>query len=180
MSIYVFLADGFEEMEAVVPSDILKRAGADVLFVSVSGRDVALGAHGMRITTDVKQNDVNIDSCEAIILPGGSKGTSVLAQSEFVLSCIEESVQKGKYVCAICAAPSILGSMGLLAGRKATCYPSFAKYIDSSIYTGADVEKDDIFITGKAAGASYDFGLRIVESLYGEQIAEGIRKEIFY
>ena len=184
MSVYFLMANGFEEAEEVVPADLLRRAGADVKLALVadnaSGPAAVTGSHGLMLLTDMLADNIDVKTADAIVLPGGTAGTAVLAASDTVLSLIEQAASNGRYICAICAAPSILGSMKLLEGRKATCYPSFSKYLTGSIYTGADVEKDDIFITAKAAGAAFSFGLKIVETLYGTAVSDKIKGEIFY
>jgi len=178
MLVYILLAEGFEESEAVVPADLLSRAGAQVRFVSASVSKDVEGSHGIHICADDYIDEIDMDAMEAVILPGGGKGTALLAADSRVISIIDSAFKQGKYICTICAAPSILASMGLLDGRKATCYPSFSKYLEKSIYTGADTERDDIFITGKAAGTAYQFALKIVQALFGDSVSDKIKNDI--
>lgn len=180
MAVYIMLADGFEEAEALVPADILRRAGVEVFLTSISGSDIVTGGHGIKVTADTKISKVDFALLEALVLPGGGKGTELLGASEAVKQLIADCAAAGKYVGAICAAPSILGKMGLLSGRRAVCFPSFEKYLDGSIITGNSVEHDDIFITAKAAGVSFDFGLEIVRVLVGSDEAEKLRRDMFY
>lgn len=180
MSVYVFLADGFEEAEALVPTDMLLRGGVDVKLTSVGNSLSVRGAHNITVTADIMLSDIDITNAEAIILPGGSGGTALLAKNQKVIFMINEAASHGIYIGAICAAPSILGSMGLLDGRKAACYPSFQKYLLNSTITGNEVECDDIFITAKAAGSSFEFAFKLVELLCGMEMCTKIKQEIYY
>lgn len=180
MSVYVFLADGFEEAEALIPADMLSRGGADVKLTSIGTTHSVRGAHNIVVNADIMLNEVDIDNAEAIILPGGSGGTALLAKNSKVIFMLSEAASRGIYIGAICAAPSILGSMGLLDGRKAAVYPSFQKYLSNSNITGNEVECDDIFITAKAAGSSFEFAFKLVELICGSEMATKIKEEIYY
>jgi len=180
MSVYVFLADGFEEAEALIPTDMLIRGGADVKLTSVGTSLTVRGAHKINVNADILLSDVDLSTAEAIILPGGSGGTTLLAKDQKVIFMINEAASRGIYIGAICAAPSILGSMGLLDGRKAACYPSFQKYLLNSNITGNEVECDDIFITAKAAGSSFEFAFKLVELICGSDMCNKIKQEIYY
>ena len=180
MSVYVFLADGFEEAEALIPTDMLLRGGVDVKLTSVGTSLAVRGAHNVTVNADIMLSDVDISKAEAIILPGGSGGTALLAKNQKVIFMINEAAARGIYIGAICAAPSILGSMGLLDGRRAACYPSFQKYLLNSNITGNEVECDDIFITAKAAGSSFEFAFKLVELICGMEMCTKIKQEIYY
>ena len=178
MTVYFLLADGFEESEAVVPADLLSRAGADVKLVSVSDSIFVKGSHDFTLRADMLIDDVSKEEMGCLILPGGAAGTQRLYDSVKVHSIIEAAVAKGVYIGAICAAPSILGRMRLLDGRRAACYPTFREHLTHSVITGKKVEHDDIFVTAEGMGVSFEFGYKLVELLYGAESAENIKGQI--
>ncbi|PKM61138.1 MAG: DJ-1 family protein [Firmicutes bacterium HGW-Firmicutes-21] len=178
MTIYLLLADGFEESEAVVPADLLMRAGATVKLVSISESIFVKGVHEITLRADMLIDDVSKDEMGCLILPGGSAGTQRLDESVKVKALIEAAVSKGVYVGAICAAPSVLGKMRLLDGRRAACHPTFKEHLTHSVITGKKVEHDDIFITAEGMGVSFEFGYKLVELLYGNEKAESIKTQI--
>ncbi len=176
--VYCFLATGFEEIEALATVDILRRANIDVRTVGVA-EDVIVGSHQIPVLADIRENGVVLDdTLEAVILPGGMPGTLNLQKSESVQKAIDYAVATDKYVCAICAAPLILGHKNLLEGKKATCYPGFEKDLKGAEATGCFVEEDGKFITGKGAGIAIDFALRIVEKLVSKEEADKIYASI--
>lgn len=175
--IYVFLADGFEETEAIAPIDILRRSGCDVKTVGIGSKTVT-SSHKITVTADLAENELAFDGLEAVILPGGMPGTLNLEASETVQKYIDYAVKNGCAVCAICAAPSILGHKGLLEGRKATCFPGFEKDLYGADVTGEPAVTDGQFITGKGAGAALEFGLAISEKLCGKDTAQKVRKSM--
>lgn len=173
--IYIFLADGFEEMEALAPTDILRRAKADVRTVGVTGREVT-SSHKVTFKTDLSIDEIALDdNLEMIILPGGMPGTLNLEASDKVQQAIDFCAGNDKYIAAICAAPSILGHKGLLAGKNATCFPGFEKDLDGAAYTGELVVKDGKIITAKGAGASIEFGLKLAEVIVSSEVSDSIR-----
>lgn len=174
--VYLFLADGFEETEAIAPADVLRRAGVEVLTVSVGGSADRLvkGAHGITVKADIDLSKVNCSSADAVILPGGMPGTRNLDNSEGVKKAVSFCFENGGLVCAICAAPSVLGHMGLLAGRKATCYPGFENELDCLEYTGDAVTVDGNFITANGAGSALLFGEAIAAKFVGQDAARKI------
>jgi len=176
--VYVFLAEGFEEIEAVVPIDILRRAGAKVQTAGVSGKRVR-GSHNIEITADITLDDVT-DDAAMIILPGGMPGTDNLQKSQKTVEIVKKYYNAEKYIAAICAAPKILGELELLNGKKATCYPGFEKYLTGATVTQNSVEVDKNIITGKGAGAAYDFAFALVELLFGKEKASGLRQAMYY
>lgn len=177
--VYVFLAEGFEEIEAIAPVDIMRRAGIEVKTVGVGGMAVR-GSHGVTVTADISESDVRLDATlEAAVLPGGTLGTKNLKSSASTNAAIKYAYNNGKYVAAICAAPTILASAGLLGGRKATVYPSMANELGDS-YRKGKVVVDDKLITGEAAGSATDFALELVRVLRGEEISEKCRAAIHY
>ena len=172
--VYIFLADGFEEMESLAPADILRRAGVGVKLVGVTGETVT-GTHGIPVRCDTR--DFCADDCEMIILPGGLPGAENLDESELVSSAI--AACSDKRIAAICAAPFILGKRGLLDGKKATCYPGFEDQLTGAQYTAAGFETDGLITTGKSAGHAVEFALELVRLLCGEERAQQIRLALY-
>ena len=176
--VYCFLADGFEEVEAIAPIDMLRRAGVEVKTVGVTG-DVIDGRHGIKVIPDVDIKDITLDdSLEAVILPGGLPGATNLEESDGVQKAIDFADEKGKYICAICAAPQILGHKGLLDGKKAIAYPGFESELKGATISEEYVVLDGNIITAKGAGVATQFGLKIVSVLKCEELAEEIGKAI--
>ncbi len=176
--VYCFLADGFEELEAIAPIDMLKRADIKVVTVGVTGKNVT-GSHGITLVADITADELILsDELEAIILPGGMPGTLNLEKSERVQAAIDFAVDQGSYICAICAAPSILGHKGLLKGKKATAFPGFEEALEGAEVTGDFVSSDGKFITAKGAGVATEFGLKIVSCLLSEEKSREIRQTI--
>ena len=170
--IYCFLAEGFEEVEALTPVDILRRCGKDVVTVGI-GEEVITGAHGISVCTDITEVElVPDDEIEMIILPGGMPGTLNLEKSRTVQDAIDYCVENDKYIAAICAAPSILGHKHLLDGKKATCFPGFEDQLYGAVLTGEKVVVADKIITAKGAGAAMEFGLKLAEILCGKARAD--------
>lgn len=164
--IYVFLADGFEETEAIAPVDLLRRAELSVQLVGISSRTVR-GSHGISVLCDIDDGQASLENLEMIVLPGGMPGTLNLEKSPVVQAFIQYAVQQGLWIGAICAAPSILGHLGILDGKTFTCYPGFESQVPGGNYTGGAVERDGKIITGAGAGVAVEFGLALVETLCG-------------
>lgn len=177
--VYLFLADGFEETEAIAPLDILRRAGLSVTTIGVTG-ELVTGAHGITVKADAGIDAVNKEDIQAVILPGGLGGTQNLDNSGEVKGIVKYAYDFGKLVCAICAAPSILGKMGILRGKDATCYPGFEEYFDGGNYTAESVTKCGNIITADGMGSAYKFGFAITSALCGENTAEEIKEQIQY
>jgi 4-methyl-5(b-hydroxyethyl)-thiazole monophosphate biosynthesis len=171
--IYVFLADGFEEIEAFTSIDVLRRAGLTVETVTVTDSEVVTGAHGIPVLCDSYFQSCDYSHAGLLLLPGGMPGAETLSKHEGLNKLVLDFVKAGKPVAAICAAPMVPGKLGLLKGRKVTCYPGFESYLEGAECTGAQVEKDGRIITGRGPGAAMDFALAIVELLRGkEQVTE--------
>lgn len=171
--VYVFLANGFEEIEAITPVDIMRRAGLSVLTVAVgSGGRVVTGSHGIPVTADICIDGVNVDDMEAIVLPGGQPGTDNLSASVDVRRAVTAAYEKGAVIGAICAAPSIFGSLGLLAGRHAVSFSAYTCELKGAVVENAPVVVDGKIVTAKAAGFALDFGHALVASILGNDKAD--------
>ena len=171
---YVFLADGFEETEAIAPIDILRRAKLSVTTVGVGGTLIR-GSHGVCVKADISIDEFEADpELEGVILPGGMPGTRNLDASADVREAVAYAAAYNKFVCAICAAPSVLGHLGVLKGKRATCFPGFETELEGAEYTGEGVTADGRFITAKGAGRAVEFGLAIVAAAKGEAEAQAI------
>ena len=175
---YLFLANGFEETEAISPLDLLRRAGADVKTVGIGGKK-AVGSHGIEITADLDEKEIANFDVDFIILPGGMPGTLNLDASDTVRRAIDAARERDAYICAICAAPAIvLGKHGLLAGKNATCYPGMEDYLLSADVRDENVVVDGKFITSRGLGTAVEFGLAIVGALYGDKKADELRASV--
>ena len=179
MKAIVFLADGFEECEGLIVVDILRRAGVETVMASVMGRLEIVSSRGIRLQADVLVKDVDFDSVDMVILPGGRTGTENLSESETVRGQCK-SFATDKYVAAICAAPSLLAELGLLDGKNATCHPDFEGKMKGAVLTGNSVEKAGNIITGQGLGASFDFAFELVRILVGEEKVQDIKNAICY
>ena len=169
--IYVFLAEGFEEVEALTPVDVLRRAGCAVQTVGIGGR-VVRGSPGTAVQADITDDEARLDDIEMAVLPGGMPGAQNLERSPVVQRALEQCLAHGKYLAAICAAPFILGHKGVLSGKKATCYPGFEKELKGARVTGAQTEVDGSIITGRGPGAAMAFALTLVKILVNQEKAE--------
>lgn len=175
--VYLFLADGFEIVEAMAPVDMLRRAKIDVLTVGVYSKTVKSSC-GICVEADITADEFSYENVEAIILPGGMPGTVNLEKSPLVQSVIDDAVRDGVLIAAICAAPSILGKKGLLRGKNAICYPGFESALDGALVSRDYVVTDGDYITAKGAGVAVDFGIEIIKELIGEEAAETVRSQI--
>jgi len=170
--IYVFLADGFEEVEALAPVDILRRAGLDVKTVGVTGEYVT-GTHGIQVKADTVEVDMTAD-IELIILPGGMPGTTNLETSPMVMEMIRYCQENNIRMSAICAAPLILGKMDILNGKNAVCYPGFEGMLCGAAISELGVVTDGLVTTAKSAGHAVPFAIELVRLLCGEDKAKKI------
>lgn len=175
--LYMFLADGFEETEAIGALDVIKRADIDIKTVGIGKKDI-MGAHGITVVCDLSEND-ELEIPDGIILPGGMPGTLNLKASETVCNMANSCFESKKLVAAICAAPMIFGEMGFLENKKATCFPGFEQYLKGAEYTGGLVERAENVITAKGAGAAMLFGAEIVD-YFEPKKGEKILEEIFH
>lgn len=175
--VITFLADGFETVEALTTVDVLRRAGIEVTTVSVMPILNVTSAQGIIVQSDKMLEDADIESADMLFLPGGG-GYKLLLSNDIVTNAVDSFAKAGKKLAAICAAPSILGRMGLLEGRNATCFPGFEQYMFNANVTGGAVEVADNIITGKGMGVSLEFALKVLEVLTDEKTAEDMRKNI--
>ena len=176
--VYILLAPGFEEMEALAPADLLRRAGLDVALVSLEGDFVPSG-HNIIVKADMELSQVRLEDMQMLVLPGGGVGVTNLGNDERVENLVKQAHEQGKTLCAICAAPSLLSKWGLLEGKKAVCYPTWSDRIPDAHYLpGEKLAQDGSIVTGQAAGTSFEFGLKLIEILSGSETADRIQKEI--
>lgn len=176
----VFLADGFEECEGLLVVDLLRRAGVEVTTASLNADTAVCSSHGIRLQADAVAAWLDLDGFDMLVLPGGGQGTENLAASELVTSAVRRQLEAGRQVAAICAAPSVLGRMGLLDGLEATCYPGFEHYMPAARMQDADVAQTPQIITGRALGAAIPFALALIARLEGAEKAEAVRRAIVY
>jgi len=177
--IYMFLADGFEEIEALCPLDLIRRAGREIATVTVTGNKTVVGSHAIAVEADIFPDEIRYSGIEMIIFPGGKAGAETLDASPITDKAIESAIQNGAYIAAICAAPMILGKRGLLRGKRAVCYPGFEIYLEGAEYCPeAGVVKDGKIITGRAMGSSFEFGLALADVMTSAQEAESVRVQI--
>ncbi len=172
--IYVFLANGFEECEALCPIDILRRANFEVVTVGVGNKTV-VGAHNIPIVCDIKTDDVAFENIEAVILPGGMPGTVNLENDATVQKVIDFANDNNVIIGAICAAPSILGHKGILKGKKATCFDGFEKDLIGADVQNTAVVTDGNIITAKGAGVAFQFGFELLSNLKNEKTTEELK-----
>ncbi len=174
--VYVFLADGFEEIEALAPVDILRRASVEVKTVSINNSLEVTGSHGITVKADILMSDA-CDKAEMLVLPGGMPGTLNLQKCQTLCDMLKKA---DGYVAAICAAPSVLGGLGLLKGEKATCYPGFEDKLVGAEIVNLPVVISGKMITSRGAGTAHLFGFALLSLLKSEQEAEELRKTMMY
>ena len=177
--VYLILADGFEEIEALAPVDILRRGGVDIKTVSIMPTKKVMGAHNIPVDADIIINDVNPEDTEMLVLPGGG-GHTLLDASNEVHALINYCIVHNIYIAAICASPSILGKKQILEGKNATCYPGFEKYCYGANMTSKKVVTDGRIITGKGPGAASEFGFEILSTLKNPDIANSLKEDMQY
>ena len=180
--VYLFLADGCEEIEALTPVDLLRRVGIDVKTVGVGKKDIT-SAHGIKISADITDSEADAQleasaGFDMIILPGGMPGTLNLDASPTVDRFIDAALKRDSYIAAICAAPTILGKRGLLRGKMATCYPGMESELTGAEVYSSDVILDSNIITARGMGVATEFALQLVECLKGEDEAEKLRSAV--
>lgn len=179
--VYVHLAEGFEEIEALTVVDILRRAQIDVQTVAVGGQKLVEGAHGITVQADILQEEADYSAAEMLVLPGGMPGTTNLMNNEALGREIQNYVQIGRWVAAICAAPMVLGHLGVLEGRQAMIYPGMEAHLIGAVPVHEQkVVRDGRIITSKAPGTAMDFALELVDAMKGRTTAEEIRGDLVF
>ena len=178
--IYVFLATGFEDIEALAPVDIMRRAGLPVETVSVTGTEIVESAHAVGIKADRMLADIDFRKADMIVLPGGLPGSTNLDACVPLKKAISAHYAAGKPLAAICAAPLVYGRSGILQGKKATCYPGVEGELKGATYTAAIVEQDGNIITGKGPAAAFEFGYTIVDYFKGAGASNVLRQGMIY
>ena len=178
--VYVFLADGFEDVEALIPIDVLRRGGVDVVMVSTTEDIIVESAHGVGVRADMMFTACDFSDADLLMLPGGMPGASNLFEHEGVCQALKLQAAAGKKIAAICASPAVvLARLGLLDGKKATCYPGFERMLETADYTGALVTVDGNITTGEGPAAAFPYAYTILADLTdqatADQIAEGMR-----
>lgn len=176
----VFFADGFEECEGLIAVDILRRAGIEVTTASVMGQRLVVSSHNIGIYADILAEEADPSAYDAVVLPGGVPGTPNLAANAIVTDTCKQFAAEGKLVAAICAAPSILGSLGLLRGRKATVYPGMEATLTGAEPVSAEAVADGNIVTGQGMGAAIPFALTVVSELLGADTAKQLSNDICY
>ena len=178
--VYVLLAPGFEEAEALVPVDLLRRAEIETKTVTITGMPVP-GSHGVTVTADLTLDQADLSQADTVVLPGGGLGYQNLGKEPRVEALVREAAGKGVWVAAICAAPTLLGRWGLLNGKQAVCYPGMEEGLAGArSRPDSGVVVDGKIITGRAAGSAFDFGLALVEALAGRERSDEVRRGIYY
>ena len=176
MKVAIFLANGFEEIEAITVIDVLRRAEIEIDIISLSGAKTVIGAHKIQIVSEFAFDFIKKDDYDMLVLPGGMGGVLALKRSDELKVLLGEYIKQGKYIAAICAAPMIFGELGLLADKNATCYPGLEKHMRGANYLTEKVVVSDKIITSRSVATAIDFALKIVEILGGEELEATIRK----
>lgn len=176
----IFLADGFEEVEALTVVDLLRRAGIEIDMVSITGKQQVTGAHGIAVQADVLFEQADFANADALVLPGGMPGTRNLETFAPLIEALKQADQAGKLLCAICAAPLVFGVNHLLEGKKASCYPGFEKDLLGANVSYDAVSKDGNVITSRGMGTAIAFAGEIIATLLDEQTAQNIKETVIY
>lgn len=176
--VYVLLGTGFEEMEAIAPIDLLRRAGIPTLTVGVDGKLVK-GGHGIAVEADITIDEMDLTDLDMIVLPGGLGGVATARASEKALNALRFAWENDKFVAAICAGPTVLADMGITDGRKATCYPGCESGMgDAQMVANEPCVRDGKLITGTSAGCATSFALMLIEALKGAAEAARVAAQI--
>ncbi len=176
----LLVTDGCEECEALIQADLLRRAGIAVDLVSITGQKEIKSARQIRFLADQLIEDVDREEYDGVILPGGMPGTNYLREDERVLDWVRAFAGEKKLVAAICAAPTVLGTAGVLEGRKATCYPGMEEGLTGADFVEDEVVRDDAVITSRGLGTAIPFGLAMIAFFLGEEKATEIGSSVVY
>lgn len=177
--VYILLGSGFEELEALAPCDLLRRAGLEVALAGLNGMEI-VGSHGIAVRADLLLDEIRMDDLDMLILPGGLQGVESILHCGAALELTKRAWSEGKFVCAICAAPTILAKLGILQDAPATCYPGKEREMGEAKLLSQPVVRSGNLITGRAAGSAVDFALTLIEALKGEAEARRIAEQIVY
>ena len=175
--VYMFLANGIEEIEALCPLDLLRRAEVQVTTVGIGGESIT-GAHGITVQADIPDTMYRDSKPDMVILPGGMPGTKHLDASTTVESALRAASRNNAFIAAICAAPMVLGKRGYLAGKRAICFPGFEEYLEGATLADERVVTDGKIITGAGMGVALEFGLALVSALKGKDTADELRRAV--
>ncbi|MCD8210934.1 MAG: DJ-1/PfpI family protein [Prevotella sp.] len=178
--VYEFLATGFEEIEALIPLDVMRRAGIDFSTVSVTGNLIVKGTHGVDVKADYLFEDLDFEDADLLLLPGGLPGATNLNVHEGLKNVLLSQNEKKKMIGAICAAPLVLGGMGLLRGKQATCYPGFESHLLGASYTHELVTVDGNIITGEGPAAAFPYAFSLLSLLKTEEASSSIEDGMMY
>ena len=178
--VYEFLADGFEEVEGLAPVDILRRGGVDVKTVSVTGTEYVETSHGITVKADLRIEDADLSDADMLLLPGGLPGATNLRDHAGVCAALKAQAAKGGRIGAICAAPLVLGGLGLLEGRRATCYPGFEKYMTGADYPRELFTVDGNIITGEGPAATLPYSYAILRMFKGDDVVASLQEGMMY
>ena len=178
--VYVFLADGFEEVEALTTVDVLRRGGVDVKTVSIQEGPVVQGSHGINVSADLMFNRCNFNEADMLVLPGGLPGSTNLLNHQELKKQLLLFAHEGKNIAAICAAPMVLGAHGILKDRKATIYPGIEDKLIGAIPTGESVTVDENIITGMGPAKAMEFALALLLKLQGKQTHDSVAEELLF
>ena len=175
--IYMFLGTGFEETEAIAPLDLLRRAGLQVQTVGLNGK-IIFGSHGIGVEADITIDQLDLTQLEMVILPGGLGGVASIRGCAMAMDAIRFAYENNKYTAAICAGPTVLADLGIVDGKKATCYPGCEGQMGSAVMVEAAAVTDGKLITGTSAGCAVPFGLALIAALKGQEEADRIARQI--
>ena len=178
--VYVFLAHGFEEIEALTAVDLMRRADIQVKTVSIMEDKLVYGAHGIGVEADILFKEAMFATCEMLVFPGGMPGTTNLCNHKELKEELQAFAKSGKPVAAICAAPMVLAKAGLFDGHRATIYPGMEKHLSGAVPSEEKVVKSGNLITSKGPGTAMDFALALIGELKGETVMQGIKDELIY
>lgn len=178
-TVYIFLADGFEEMEAIIPIDFLRRAGCLLTTIGVTGK-IVTGAHGIQVAADIEgENFVLPKEANMVVLPGGQPGTDNLTNSQVVKKMLEAAILQKCYIAAICAAPTVLHKYGIVKAKNVTAFPSVKNTLTDCVYTGNAVEVDGNVITARSAGVAFPFAFKLAQLLVGQETAQKTMNNLY-
>ena len=177
--VYIILGKGFEEIEALAPCDILRRGGVEVRLAGIGGKRIT-GGHGITVEADITVEEICRRGLEMIVLPGGLGGVQSIRDSEAALQAVQNAWQDGKFVAAICAAPTVLAELGITDGKTAVCYPGMEQEMGHANMTDLPAVRDGNLICGKAAGTALEFGLELLRALRGDEAAEKVQSGIHF